>query len=154
MPRYTWNTQADWDAMYSFKAGDAPGVIVGTNRVVRLIKQFPIQKMDHIIVIGCGMGFLIDAFNDAGYRNCWGIDTSPIYPRTSPVQTAKWIISENVLESYYDDEMDALLDEWEALGENIIHMVMTNHDLHPVFNAKTLDEWKAIRPNHSWMEVG
>jgi len=70
----------------------------------------------------------------------------------------KWVITESILESYDDGaEMDEILDMAEAGltgGEpltNIIHMVHSG-DIDTLFNKKTLAQWKAIRPAHSFVD--
>lgn len=111
-------------------------------RVHRLTEKFPMGKSDRILVVGCGFGFLIDAFHDAGFLNVWGIDNSP-YIQTNrgtesrdttgfvdsdirgPEVRAKlkdltgdwifnWIVTESVMECYEDQEMGSLLDAVEV----------------------------------------
>lgn len=80
-------------------------------------------------------------------------------------QTFAWVITESVMESYEDAELSALIDETETVlaggldESQIIHMVMPVQDpanpdrsIGPIFNQKTLAEWKAIRPGHSWVD--
>ena len=80
--------------------------------------------------------------------------------------TFAWVITESVMESYEDAEMSDLIDETETVLEGgldedqIIHMVMSVQDpakpdrsIGPIFNQKTLAEWKAIRPGHSWVDI-
>lgn len=71
-------------------------------------------------------------------------------------QDFDWVISEFVLESYSDAELPALYSAAEFVcdGPNsqIVHMV----DEPPftpagVFNEKTLAEWKATEPSHSFL---
>ncbi len=75
-----------------------------------------------------------------------------------------WIITESMLESYTDPELSQILDACEAglTGtdlSHIIHQVTTKERTYPPdkdpywgpFNWKTIAEWNAIRPSHSWM---
>ena len=85
-------------------------------------------------------------------------------------QTFQWVITESLLESYEDGEIPALLDASEvfldgAFGNaNIIHLVQSvtgfvssagdaDKSIDPIYNQKTISEWKAIRPSHSWMDI-
>lgn len=76
-----------------------------------------------------------------------------------------WIITESVLESYEDAEIVTILAGCEALcaGPNsqIIHVVMNSTgspnlpDMVPPwpFNLKTMAEWKAFAPDHTWIDA-
>ena len=219
MPRKTWNTQADWNARghgYTCRIRDPAhpqfGQRIGYSRLFaqrvngpyddalteydqrmrNLVKLFAIARTDRLLIVGCGFGFLIDAFKDAGFTNVWGVDDSTDIDTRSATETRggtlfirdsikggglstslttttgsasfAWVIEESVIESYEDSEMDALLNAAERfLGggrplSSIIHIVMTvtdtskpNRSLHPIYNQKTLKEWRAIRPDHSWL---
>ena len=77
-----------------------------------------------------------------------------------------WVITEGMMESYDDAEIPELLDSAEALldpaerPENIVHLVYAvidparpDRSLSPVFNQKTIAEWKAMRSSHSWVNL-
>lgn len=223
MPRKVWDTEADWRAAYEIKIRDPQHPLFGqkigygrlwagrvdgpyddeltrfNRRVSRLATDsdalFAINATDRILIGGCGLGFLMDAFHDAGFPNVWGIDNSPHVASRRPSESRgttlfvqndfrgggqaraqlriltgddvfKWIITECVLESYEDIEIPALLDASEVVLDpvespgNIIHLVQsvgdpTNPDrsISPVFQQKTLTEWKAIRTSHSWVDT-
>ncbi len=76
-----------------------------------------------------------------------------------------WVISESVFESYEDAEMPKLLTTAEGLLDpvkpltNIIHIVRVvfdvsnpDKDIDPVYNQKTIAQWKAMRTTHSWVD--
>lgn len=71
-----------------------------------------------------------------------------------------WVITEDVVTSYQNAELPALLNAAETVLETgipfsqIIHMVteapITRNDL---FNSQTLEAWNALRPAHSWVSI-
>jgi len=219
MPKVTYNNAAQWRDVYEIRIRDhnhsLNGQKVGygrtwaqrcenplddnltrfNRRVTQLTTLFPILTGDRIIVGGCGFGYLVEAFKDAGYANCWGIDNSNFVKNNKAVEARgdiiiigekfkvaaqlstklnsetgannfKWVITESLLESYDDGaEMTEILDMAESGltgGEpltNIIHMVMSVQDpanpdrsISPIFNQKTLAQWKTVRPAHSWVD--
>ena len=213
MPRVTYDNEADWLKVYKIRIRDAShpqhqqkigysrlamarmtgpyddDLTEFNNRVVGLTSNFSIQTTDRILVGGCGLGFLIEAFKDAGYTECFGIDNSSHVASKRGVETRgdivfveddikggggrikaafrrdtgddifQWVISESVLESYEDAELGQLLDAAESVLDptkphsNIIHMVLTiESQVDPMFNQKTLAEWKAVRSTHSWFD--
>lgn len=156
MPRVPYVTQADWDAVFLIRIRDAShpqhqqkisygrlaaGRMTGpydddltefTTRVASLTRLFGIQAVDRIMVAGCGLGYLLEAFKAAGCANCWGLDDSA-YVDTSKTGESDdpdaimsnadiknvgqltddliqetggsdftWVISESVLEGYDD----------------------------------------------------
>lgn len=78
-----------------------------------------------------------------------------------------WIITESVLEGYDDAEMPQMLAAAESVLDsaepttNILHLVHatphgtfgSQYGLDPVFNVKSIDEWKAIEPTHTWVNI-
>ncbi len=54
-----------------------PGLTMYEHRRDQLISLFSLSSQDRILIGGCGYGFLIEVFRDAGYSSCWGIDDSP-----------------------------------------------------------------------------
>ena len=223
MPRKVWGSEQDWLDSYEIKIRDHTDPLNGQRigygrkwaqrvegplnddltrfavRVSRLATAsdalFPMIATDRILIGGCGFGFLIDAFHDAGFPDVWGIDNSGHIATNRPTESRgstlfvqdefsgigrvrnqlrtltgddifNWVISESMLESYEDAEMgslassaETLLDPAEGL-ENIINLVYAVIDpanpgrsLDPVFNQKTIQEWKALRPDHSWVNL-
>jgi 2-polyprenyl-3-methyl-5-hydroxy-6-metoxy-1,4-benzoquinol methylase len=158
------------------------------NRVAGLVRNFSIRSSDRILVEGCGLGFIIEAFKSAGYPNCFGIENSPHVVAIKDTEadlntvvvesdtrggealktelTSKtgdssfdWVITESLLESYDDADLNGLLEAAEeALAKtkpntNIIHMVLTTEaQVDPMFNQKSLAEWVAVRSTHSWYD--
>lgn len=69
-----------------------------------------------------------------------------------------WIVTEEMLSSYDDADLPGLLDACENLlgggpGGNarIVHIVLPNANA--PLNGKTLAEWAAIRPDHTWIST-
>ncbi len=158
----------------------------------KLIQLFGLATSDRILVVGCAFGFLIETFKDGGFTNIWGIDNSDYIDTNKATETKTgvvlikddidgvttgkltsttgngtfdWIIDEDILDSYEDNEMAPLLNANEkvlATGKpltNIIHIMRVvfdttnpDKDIDPVYNQKTLAQWKAIRTTHSWVD--
>jgi len=88
MPRVTWNTEADWLAMYDyglglsysrdgitrFSGGTPNGKYI--HRWEQIVQHFSPGATDRILIPGCGFGWLIEAAQDDGYTSIWGIDYS------------------------------------------------------------------------------
>lgn len=199
--RKTYNTQNDWDSLYTRGYNEAFMVNVmrgaGTyplyyNRVTKLLERFAIQPSDRILVLGAGLGGLVFSFQEQGYNNVWGVDNSTyleVHPDSKPRMiwqdfnaggqfkatlrkstaqggadgdTFKWIITECVAESYDDADITT---QWPLVSDllepaaplsNIIHMVVPlfpGASLDPALNWKLLADWKALLPNHSWVDV-
>lgn len=71
-----------------------------------------------------------------------------------------WIVTESVLESHYDNEITVGLNACEGLRNpqtpmsRIVHIVFTPPFNEPgLFNEKTMAQWKAMRPTHTWMNA-
>jgi hypothetical protein len=72
-----------------------------------------------------------------------------------------WIISESVLESYDNGDITAMLNNIPQLLSNgmpnshIIHLVYVPPfgAAAGVFNEKTMAQWKAMAPTHTWMNA-
>jgi hypothetical protein len=69
-----------------------------------------------------------------------------------------WVVTESVLESYDDNEVTVGLNSCEGLRNpqtpmsHIIHIVFTPpFDEPSLFNEKSMAQWKAMRPAHTWM---
>lgn len=72
-----------------------------------------------------------------------------------------WVITESVLESLEDIEMppyfsacETVIDPAEPLT-NIVHIVYVppfGPNYVGEFNEKTIDQWKSMRPSHTWMD--
>lgn len=72
-----------------------------------------------------------------------------------------WIVTESVMESYDDSDVQVICNVCEGglynthTFANIIHMVFEPPwpKFPGVFNEKTLAEWKAMRPAHTWVSL-
>jgi len=216
MPRVTWDTEAEFDTHYQIQIKDPShprfGDRIGYGRLFaqhymdpydsniseynfrasQLISLFGIVATDRIWVLGCGLGFLIEAFIDAGFTNCWGVDSSTHVANLRAVEARPdvsfaerginsitpaeinaitgsgnqfdWVISESVLESYDDLELIPFFNTSAARlfgptpNDHVIHMILSfepgDHDskVDPAFNRKTLVDWKAEKPNQSFVD--
>lgn len=76
--------------------------------------------------------------------------------RTIGITAFDCIITEDVLPSY--DEYDLIINNCESvlkplsLKTNIVHLVNTDH-IDPPFAIKTLTQWEAIKPEHTWLNA-
>jgi hypothetical protein len=74
-------------------------------------------------------------------------------------RTFSWLITESLLESFNDNEIGVIL----AQGPNLLGGQANNHIIHIVFtppfntpglfNEKTMAQWKAMAPTHTWMNA-
>lgn len=152
-----------------------------------------IAAADRVLVLGCGPGaFLVEALKARGRTNVWGADNSPWAASRGTVQaggvilinadmtsgqsfnnavrtatgatTFRWIVTESVLESYDDLDVNVILNACEGLRAaqtplgNIIHIVYPAAALQGgavpgLFNEKTMAAWKAMRATHTWMSA-
>ncbi len=172
MPRKVWVTEQDWLDAYEIRIRDPLhpqfGQSVGYGRLWAQRSQGPyddaltrfnervamlatasdalflISATDRILIGGCGFGFLIDAFHDAGFPNTWGIDDSGHISTNRPTEARgstlfvengfsgggqvrnqlrqltgddifNWIITESVMESYEDAELTPFLNAAETV---------------------------------------
>lgn len=58
------------------------------NRLEQIPHPFSFNSTDRILIAGSGGGYLIQAFRDAGYPNCWGIDYSTALDGSTGVMAA------------------------------------------------------------------
>jgi len=216
MPRVTWDTEAEFDAHYRLKVRDPNhpqfGQQIGYGRLFaqaikepynsslseydtrasELISAFGLGATDRIWVMGCGLGYLIEAFIDLGFTNIWGVDSSTHVANLRAVEARPdvsfaerginsitpgeinaltgstqfdWIITESVLESYDDGvELIPFFNTAAARlfgpvpNDHVIHMVKTwepgdeEWKVDPVFNRKSLAEWKALKSDQSFID--
>jgi hypothetical protein len=152
------------------------------------LKALGMQATQRIVILGCGPGaFLVEALKVRGLPNCWGVDSSPWVEGRKAVASEgvvwvsadftgnianalrqatgdrgfDWIVTESVLESYNDNEIQVGLNSCEGLRmspqvpmSQIVHLVFTPPFDEPgLFNEKTMAQWKAMRPEHTWMNA-
>lgn len=120
-----------------------------------------------ILVVGCGLGRLVEGVQATGFANIWGIDSSTyvasLWPASHPrlaqldIRTATdaqirnaplnsggttfdWIITESVMESYPPVEQEAMYAACEArLSRN----TPLTHVVHLVYPDTDLTRWPA-----------
>ena len=136
------------EAMARSKGPDDDNMTAYQERFDNLTALFPLATGDRIIFAGCGLGFTLEPFIDAGFTEIWGLDNSTYIDdikgdearsdveiidetfRNTPQLSVKltqvtgsnqfkWIITESVLEGYENGaEMDEILDVSELGLEN------------------------------------
>lgn len=168
MALVTYDTQAEYDGVYKIRIRDPAHAKFGQKlsytreamarskgpyddnmtayqeRFDNLTALFSMATGDRIIFAGCGLGFTIEPFIDAGFTEIWGLDSSSYIDSVKATESRgdveiideefknsgqlnakliavtgannfKWIITESVLESYEDgSEMDEILDAAEV----------------------------------------
>jgi len=128
-----------------FLAGGAPDHLVGFRaRWAAITSNLPIQTTDTVLVVGCAFGYLIEAAQEAGYPNVYGLDSSPYVTSLKDVEasnnviivpddirggqvqntlrqatghrTFDWLITEDVVACYSTAEVQAL----QGAAENLL----------------------------------
>lgn len=148
------------------------------NRAEKIVNKLNIPKGSSIFVVGCGFGYLMESLSDLR-MNVSGCDDSPyiqlnvdtestlpihnidirdsnftnLVRESSGIMYFDYVVSEDMLTSYdtYDEifpNMESLLKTNKPLT-NIIHIIKTN--CNEPFVNKSLEEWKLINPNHTWL---
>lgn len=188
----SYNTRENWLLWYragTLTYGDAgwDGYTPAMNRAQRLVGHGVIST-DRVLIVGSGMGYMIEAMHNLGYPNTWGLDSSQYVDSKrgeidgnilfisgdlsggaqirnalrdlTGSRTFGWVVSEDVLTCYPDSDLTLLLDSAEVLLENgrpisnIVHFVtpgpFTKPEVQGLINDKTMAEWVAIRPTHTW----
>lgn len=137
----------------------------------------------NVLVLGCGLGFLMEELNTLGF-NVWGVDDSayiqthknrpenrnrlPIYnisvldnkfvqdvKKASGVNWFNAIITEDLLTSH--DAYSGILSNCEQLlssGAPKTNIVhLVDTNASPPFAVKTHAQWRALAPAHSWINA-
>ena len=176
MPRVTWSTRADWLNFYRIVMPDGSTVTYGDDRLwsgdnpqnevwarANALRAFIMANgganADRILVVGAGMGFLVETLKLVGFTNVFGLDNSPfvqgkkatVAPNVVLVnsdftgsvnslrnalntatggRTFQWIITESMLESFTDQECTVILGQ----GPNLLaNGVPNSHIIHLVY---------------------
>jgi 2-polyprenyl-3-methyl-5-hydroxy-6-metoxy-1,4-benzoquinol methylase len=148
-------------------------------RAQNIVTNCNIPEGSDIFVGGCALGFLMEALKTLG-MNVWGCDSSryihtiknkekvkfaihdvslteaQFVTKTRNATGAMWfdyVITEDVLTSH--DSYTGIFNNIEGIlnpsvpKSNIIHLVDTN--ALPPFEQKTLEEWRTLNANHTWL---
>lgn len=144
------------------------------DRAANIVQSLNLTEGTTILVAGCGFGYLVEELNKLD-MNAWGFDNSRyiqlkkrneasinVYDfdlgarnfvsevrRKTKINRFDWIITEDVLTSYADGELNPLLDNCDLIAQNVAHTVSLA--AFPEFNVKTLTQWRAIKPSHTWL---
>lgn len=134
----------------------------------------PILPAGPGLVVGCAYGFLLEALHDAGRGGVWGTDTSAWIHETLGAVTRpdvaprilrkdprdedaldafatltggppRWVVTEEILSAYPDDEVRGILAAVDALAPRATFHVV-NSPASPPFYSRTLDEYRALGP--------
>lgn len=131
----------------------------------RLVPIFGnITGAQRILVVGCGLGLLVESIQSTGFANVWGIDSGPymptLWPTEVPVGTRSrlaqhdirtvtaaqlnaslgqnsfhWIVTESVMESYAPAEQAAMYDACARFKVNQAPTSQIVHIVQPSFNG-------------------
>lgn len=167
------------DITYSRKFFEVDGLF--DLRAKNIVDKLSLTESTDILVIGCGLGFLMESFKELG-MNVWGCDNSsyvqtvknkekvqiPVH-NISVIDTdfinkirnttgAMWfdvIVTEDVLPSH--NSYAEIMTNCEAMlnpanpKSSIVHIVDTNAAAG--FVRKSLAEWTAVAPTHTWLDI-
>lgn len=150
-------------------------------RAENIVSKLSLEESTDIFVVGCGLGFIMEELKNMG-MNVWGCDDSryihtiknkekikvPIHnisvldqDFTNKVRNATgamWfdvVLTEDLLTSH--DSYTEIFNNCESIlnpskaKTNIVHLVDTNTKT--PFVAKTLDQWKLLNSNHTWLNT-
>lgn len=137
----------------------------------RLVPIFGnITGAQRILVVGCGLGLMVESIRDTGFANIWGIDMGPYMPTLWPAQVPAaiqpllanrdirtvttqqlrtlannsavfdWVVTESVMESYAPTEQAAVYD---ACATKLGTNVPTSHVVHIVQPSFDGTRWPA-----------
>lgn len=144
-------------------------------RATNIVNGLNIPEASTILVAGCAFGFLVEEFNKLE-MNAWGFDNSRYIQQQKRLESTiavhdidlgsarfvndvqrkikvnrfDYIITEDVLTSYADNELNALLRNCERIATNVVHIVA--QEAFPEFNVKPLATWRAMEPTHIWLD--
>lgn len=152
-------------------------------RAKNVIQAINLPKGSSVLVVGCALGFIMVelgalGMNSVGIDNSQYIQSmknkpnekinysihnvsitavnfNQILNRASDITEFDCVITEDVLTSY--SEYTSILQNCESVLKsgkpktNIVHIVAT--DVGAPFAAKTLTQWKAVEPQHTWLNA-
>ena len=113
-------------------------------RVDAILANHSPSTTDRILVVGAGFGGMVEAWHDAGYANCWGVDSSPWIETNKATMTRNdvilvsedirnggqfrlalrqntgddeydWVITEDVVSCYADADLATMIPLVETL---------------------------------------
>lgn len=135
---------------------------------------FEIAPDSRVLIVGCGLGFLVEIFRDSGY-DAWGIDSSPWIAEIAPDEVPEilpymifadvtsllgheefdWVISENAIEGHrsgvQQQAFTMACEELAPAPARVIHMVSDNLRMDQMFVVQTIAEWKKIDDEQNWI---
>lgn len=143
-------------------------------RAENLVNTLGLEVGDTVLVGGCGFGYLVEELNKLEI-NAWGFDNSRYIHQKKRTESTigvydldlgapnfvsmtrnktkinqfDYIITEDVMTSYADGELAPLFNNCDAIATKVVHTVCLQ--AFPEFNVKTLDQWRAIKPSHTWL---
>lgn len=150
-------------------------------RAEKIVNKLNIPIGSQIFVGGCAFGYLMEELQKLG-MTVYGCDDSQyiqmkknkeatlairdidltdtnfksLVKQRTRLEYFDYVISEDVLTSYDDTSVNTILTNMESILEpslsknNIVHLVHLN--CNPPFNNKSMNQWKTINPNHTWLD--
>jgi hypothetical protein len=131
----------------------------------RLVPIFgQITGAQRILVVGCGLGLMVESVRDTGFASIWGIDSGPYIPTLWPTEvpvairpllgqfdiltitdqqtrsltngtTFDWVVTESVMESYMPLEQAAMYDACQARLKTGVPASKVVHIVNPSFDG-------------------
>lgn len=167
-------TQQDFQRTYGSPEGSGLGATFAGNAAwwqryyeQRIVPVFgTVTGAQRILVVGCGLGLLVNSINASGFATCFGIDRSSyvasLWPVSHPTlaqldiltvtaaqlrsafgnngDTYHWIITESVAESYPPAEQAAL---YAACEKFLVRNTPLSHVVHLVYPDTDMTVWPA-----------
>lgn len=144
------------------------------DRAKNVVDSLNLEVGTTILVAGCGFGYLVEELNKLE-MNAWGFDNSRYIHQKKRTESTigvydldlsapnfvtmtrnktkmnrfDVILTEDVMTSFADNELQPLFDNCDAIADKVVHTVSLQ--AFPEFNIKTLDQWRALKPTHTWL---
>lgn len=171
MPIQTYHTEADFQRDYDSYTREVQ-LPVHQRHAEKYIEILKLKPSDRIVIVGCGFGWTLEVLEQHGFDSIAGVEISnyilsklaedkEIYKGSADISASLGlfkpdiIITEYVLDSYYDEEIPKLLEPY-SYAKLTAHLVKNIKDdpYNKNFNTKSLEDWKALLPNHIFISGG
>lgn len=177
--RVAWTARADWFKFYRITLPNGTVVTYGDDRTwsgdvaanevwprANALKALGMLPAHRILIVGAGMGFLIETLKLVGLPNVWGLDNSAwcqarkatvnanvvlinadftgsanslrnTFNTATGARTFDWIVTESVLESFNDADVGIIVAQGPNLLANGVPASRCVHLVYtPPFNAE------------------
>lgn len=152
---------------------------VWERRAKAIIEATSLSSDSTVLVVGCGIGLLIEQFIADGYPNVWGVDASQWVidrldveskvPDRITLGTIGWdepfadagfpthydvVVDEDAMSAHWGDEVATFNAALGALGDKVVHVTTPLRGTYgdSALNWRTMEEWKQTAPEHVWMD--